>query len=478
MLDNVDFAQAHLANINYRECRFALYIPPPTPEHPDMHYIKEVVHLKDGTSFPNVRFEYDRVRPFWTTKKGFRNHDQHKEWELLSHLHQNESSERLMSRKVASALQMPWLRDIRACLDIPYVFGLDITSTACVKQEYIIKNNPPTAYTVAELDIESDVIEGTEMPTMVTLFMPPAYGLPARCHTFVTKQITSKTPNFLEKFEAKTIETLGPYINNYRTSEKKYEISNYEIKYTSSEVANDMEMWIAVFKLTNEWQPDFLSIWNMEYEMKKFEESCERYGVDPKDVMCDTRIPDDYKYYKYVQGKSQKVTASGMVMPIKPAGRWHYVTVPATYYIIDQMCTYKQVRMGEQEETSYALDAIMSKEIKITKLKFEEADHIPSNTIEWHEFMQEKYPVDYAVYNRFDCIGPAFIDEKIKDLSFTLPSMAASSDFMKFPSQPKRVCDRLHWYLQDLEEPRVLGCTSKSMVDEFDEMTIARDGWI
>lgn len=473
-----DFAKVPEDKIDAKECRFAVYVPAPDYDQPDMHFIKEIVHLKDGTSVPNFRMEYDRERPFWITKKGFRNHEQHKEWELKSKLQEFRSNERQMGRKVANALGMPWIKDLRGCLNEPYVYGIDITSTACVKKEYKDKWKKNTGFSIAELDIESDVIDGTERPTMVTLFMPPAYGQEARCTTFITQQFADKVPGFLKKFEEATQLILNDYIDGYRKKPKKYNVAQYPITYHSEIVNDDMHMWLKVFALAHEWKPDLLSIWNMEYEMGKMEESCGRYSVDPKDFLSDPNVPEAYRYYKYVQGKAQKVTASGKVMPIKPAGRWHYVEIPASFYIIDQMCTYKQTRMGQQEETSYSLDAIMKKEIGMTKLKFDMADHIPSGGLDWHIYMQKNHPVEYAVYNRFDCIGPAFIDEKIKDLSFVLPAMAGTSDFKKFPSQPRRTCDNLHWYLLELEEPRVMGCTSKEMVDDYDSETLSRDGWI
>lgn len=484
-IENIDFSPIPEDQILGKECRFAVYVPPPSPDHPDMHYIKEIIHTKDGRTIPNERMEFDREFPVWITKKGFRNHNQHKEWELLSRLSEYRSTERAMDRKIAAALEMPWLRDMQQCLKQPYVYGVDITSTARVKHAYGKLFKQVTGYSIMELDIESDVVYDTDRPTMVTIFMPPAHGKPARCHTIFTEHYVHKTgmtpTKYLEKFEEATQEILVPLIKTIRdTSEEKFnfQLSTYPIEFSSEVVVDDMAMWLRCFELAHQWQPDFLSIWNMEYEMKKLLESCERYGVDPMTFMCDPRVPVEYRYFNYVQGKAQKVTASGKKMPIKPAARWHYVEIPATFFIIDQMCSYKQTRMGQQEETSYGLDAIQTKEIHQNKLHLAVAEHVPFGTIDWHEYMQKNEPVYYGVYNRFDCIGPAFIDEKVKDLSHVLPSMAGTSDFKKFPSQPRRTCDALHWYLLELEEPRVMGVTSKSMVDDYDDQTISREDWI
>lgn len=52
-----------------RECRFATYVKPPNYSDPDLHVVKEILHLEDKTSVPNMRLVWDYKRPFWITKK-------------------------------------------------------------------------------------------------------------------------------------------------------------------------------------------------------------------------------------------------------------------------------------------------------------------------------------------------------------------------------------------------------------------------
>lgn len=483
MYENFDYCPVPEDQIASRECRFSIYIPGPTPEHPDLHYIKEVVHTKDGRSFPNVSGRYDEQFPFWITRKGFRNHRQHKEWERLERLQEFRCPRRFQHTRIAAALGKPWLRDLRACLNEPSVYGVDISTTAVIKREYQVKwAITPTPYTICELDIEANVVDGSELPTILSISMPPTYGAPARCYTYVTKAYASARENFIEEMEAKTQELITPLLKTYRETAKKeikFEPPVYDIDYKCEIVKDDMELWIKAFEQIHKWEPDFLSIFNVTYEMNQLLASCERYGVDPRDFMNDPRLPREYRPFDYIEGKPQKVTASGKKMPIKPAARWHHVEIAASFFIIDQMCAYKQTRMGEQEEQSYALDALMRKELKLSKLHVPEADHIPHATLEWHRYMQKHHPIEYCVYNRFDVIGPQLLDEKVKDLSMVLPTMAATSDFKRFPSQPRRTCDNLHWHVLALPEPRVMGVTPHKREDEeFDVLTISRDDWM
>lgn len=113
--------------------------------------------------------------------------------------------------------------------------------------------------------------------------------------------------------------------------------------------------------------------------------------------------------------------------------------------------------MAKQEEQSYSLDAILRKEEIGAKLKFKEADHLSGE--KWHVFMQANYPVEYIIYNFYDCLGMLELDEKIKDLKSSLPSFAAITDFMKFNSNPKKIVDAL--FLFGLERDRVIGTVPK-----------------
>lgn len=87
IIDKVDnLVNIPESDIENKECRFAVYCEPSDYNQPDLHVIKEIIHTKDGKSHTNLRFEYNRTRSFWITKKGFRDHKQTKENELLNRL--------------------------------------------------------------------------------------------------------------------------------------------------------------------------------------------------------------------------------------------------------------------------------------------------------------------------------------------------------------------------------------------------------
>jgi hypothetical protein len=138
------------------------------------------------------------------------------------------------------------------------------------------------------------------------------------------------------------------------------------------------------------------------------------------------------------------------------------------------MCSYRHIRNGEPEEASYSLDNILQKVAKITKLKFEQAKDYTG--LKWHQFMQSQYPLEYVVYNMFDCISMEILDEITNDLSISLPMFSGCSDYCDFKSQPKRSSDKLHYFC--LRNNRVIGSVSEEMSTDMDDSTVGLADWI
>jgi len=459
------------------ECRFVTYCPPPERGMRDMHVIKEIVHEPDGTTRPNLRMVYDYKMPFWITKEGFRNHEERKEWEDLSKLSRFETTRTEQTFNVAKALGMPWfrgsLRDLHGTEKGQYVYGSDILSTAVIKRSY--QDRFPginTPYTSAMFDTETDVLNGTNEIEMATL-------------SSKSKVITVIKKSFVKGYsdaEARLRSMLQKYLGNMKMLNKKTKemevvdiLKQRGIEWQVVFVDREIDIVLEIFKAAHEWKPDFLAIWNIDFDIQKVMRAMERAQIDPAAVISDPSVPPEYRYFRYKQGPSVKVTDSGKRMPIKMAARWHTVYCPASFYFIDAMCAYKHIRTGSPEEPSYGLDAILKKHKLGGKLSFEEADHLTG--IDWHMFMQEKHPLEYIIYNVWDCVSMEMLDEDTTDLSLTLPLFSGCSDFETFKSQPRRSADNLHYFCLQ-QKDRAIGSTSKNMKTELDKLTVSVEDWI
>jgi len=447
-----------MQDIESIECRFATYSKSnEDADYSDYHFIKEIVHYKDGTVKPNLRGIVNYKRNFYVTKKGLQNHKDKKEWEHIENLVEFKSTQTDMVRSVARALGTPWFKgDMRALSASPFIYGTGISSTAMIKQSYADKWTKRTKYSMAVFDTETDVLHGTGEIMMATV-------------SYKTRLITVIQKRFLEG-QSNAIQRIHDLAN---TILEKY-IKDRSIKIEVVVVDTEIDVVKLTMKKAHEWMPDFLAVWNIEFDMDKIINACERAQVNIADILNDPKVPEKYRAFKFKKGPAKKVTASGDVMPIKPAARWHSVTSPASFTWIDAMCSYRHIRNGEPEEPSYSLDNILKKVAGITKLKFEQANEYTG--LKWHQFMQEKYPLEYTVYNMFDCISMEILDEITNDLSISLPMFTGCSDFSDFKSQPKRTSDKLHYFC--LRNKRVVGSVSEEMSTDMDKMTVNLQDWI
>lgn len=420
-----------------RECRFALHIPSRHSDMPDLHMVKEQLHRADGTMIPNLRFIKNFERPFGITKPNARVHQDKREWESLDNLLIKNVTQSRLRDEVAKMLDKGWSNDpLKKLAQSPYLYGADITSTSLIKKMYMDKfPQYNTPYTIATYDVETDVVFGTEEVIMATVIFKK------EIYIGVVKKFVQGFANLEHLLQVCAEKYIGT------------ELEQHGMKITLVVCDDVVEVIRKTFAKVHEVKPDFLAIWNMDYDIPKILDNLEKHGVDPRDILCDPSVPRHVRVCKYKQGPKKKVTASGKVIPINPAAQWHTLLCTASFYVIDAMCAYKHIRLGEQEEPSYSLDAILQKKIKKRKLKFQEADGYTG--LKWHQFMQTNYKIEYMVYNIFDCLSMIELDNTTKDLQFTLPTFAATSDFWNFKSQPRRIADALHFFA--LEKGYMMG---------------------
>jgi hypothetical protein len=472
MSDQVTFTPDEIKGL---ECKHVTYTAANDGGDDDLLTIKEVVHFKDGRSVPHIRQIKNFPRHFWVTKEGWRNHKDKKEAEKLERLQRFPTTQNRMLRDIARALGRGRIEGgLRQAAKSPYLYGCDISTMALAKQRYMAQYPTSiTANSVAVFDIEQDVVEGTEQPIMASL-------------TFKDKAILVVTRRFLKtitKPEAKIISKFEEYLCQYGNLEGASEDETKTILTIRNrckaltveiQIVDDIADGIVeVFKKAHEWKPDFVAIWNINYDLPKILAELERAGHDPADVFSDPSVPVRFRYFKYKEGPAVKVTASGKSMTLAPAERWHVATCPASFYFIDAMCVYQKIRIAKGKE-SYALDAVLKKHKLGGKLKFDQADHVTG--LAWHMFMQRNFPIEYCVYNLFDCISVELLDEKTNDLARTISSLCGYSEYSIFSSQPRRTCNNLHFFFQ--EKGLVIATTSNEMRDENDDRTIGLKDWI
>lgn len=461
-----------MTEITQRECKFAIHVPTRNPnQQSDVHVIKERLTYDDGTSRPNLRIIKNFKRPFFITKARYRNHEQKKETEFIERCIEMRVTQSELRYAVAKALDKAWSKDsLKQLSTSPYLYGTDMSSTSLIKYEYQKKYPQATsAFSVCTFDIETDVVNGTELLIMATITYQN------KCFTAILEDFVAGYSQVKEQLLAKARQYISEHLDKHGMTPVFY-------------IAKDhVDLIKAVFNELHTWQPDFLAIWNMNFDIPHVLKALEHYGVDPREILCDPSLPKEYRICRYKQGPNKKVTASGRVIPISPASQWHTLFLTASFYVIDAMCAYKQIRLADQEETSYALDAILQKRLGIRKLKFKEAEGY--NGLKWHQFMQTQYKLEYIIYNIFDSLSMLELDGLTKDLTLTLPSYAGISDFSEFKSQPRKIADAFYHFC--LDKGKVVGTVPpaekkeeeepdipEEPSDEQDDITLSLSEWI
>lgn len=452
--------------VDYRECRFAIHLAKTLGVH-DWHMVKEVVHLKDGRSIPNIRYMKNYKRKFWVTSPRFRkSHNQKKEYEYLDNLIEGEATQKELYRAVALALgKNSLINKPHLVRDEPHVYGLDIPSTVSIKHDYTVamKGRKDTPYKIAYSDTETNMLNWDKGAgkhiIMQSLFCD------GKLYTVILKSFLATVPD--------PIKTLRELYEEHMPEEGKKEVSEWEVEL----VDEPIDIVKRILLRCHSWQPDFLSFWNMIFDLDKMIECVEQAGYRVEDIFCDPRLPKELRYAFLKRANPSKTSASGRLMTKKPFDMWHSFLCPASFYIVDQMSTYRFVRKSKQLEPSYALDAILKKELgeKLGKLKHAPAEGLTKG--EFHIFMQQKYPGEYVIYHLWDAVCMHLLTKKTKDLDFSLPGTTEFSDFVTFESEPKRYIHKFHYYALE-NHGAVTGVSGPSLVQEYDSMTISTKGHI
>jgi len=201
-------------------------------------------------------------------------------------------------------------------------------------------------------------------------------------------------------------------------------------------------------------------------------ERIESKGLDPADFFHYEKIPRKYKYFKFIPGKTKKVTEAGREIPINPEEQWHIVRATTNYYMIDAMSAHRYVRVGGKTiPGGYSLDNILKHEGVAQKLKFDTSDGIKG--VEWHIYMVQNKPLEYIIYNIWDVMSILKLDAKTKDLAVSVPLLSGISHFDIFNSGPRKLVDALFFFY--LEHGRVLGVKDPT---EDNNKILGLDGWV
>ncbi len=448
------------------EAKHIVYVKDQHGSNHDLLMAKVIRHYDNGDKEPALNFHEDWKRSFYVTKPGIRKHEQKKDYEYLKNLNQYSCTQINLSRAAVKVLEDyqhgpdPYIKRLARN---PYLYGVDVTSATLLKNEYRQKNpDLLSANTVSAGDIETSVFHEDEHIILLSVTCKNKVFLGVLEDWIST--VDNPIPKIREITKQKMLDGEGKSLLDVRNITEE----NFEILV----LPTPGRIVVEAMRRLHQWKPDFFTFWNMTFDIKRMKIALERENIDPAIIFCDPSIPNNYKKFKFIEPSEQKVTSSGKVSSKNIEDLWPWAEHLASFQIVDSMPIYRELRRAAGKDPSYKLDYILEKELKMNKLRFPETDKYNPGTLRWHQVMQKDYKVEYCVYNIFDSISLELLDEKTNDLSNSISSFSKNSEYRIFNSNPKRLCDDMHFWYLNREEPCVIASSSDQMEQPIDKFVI------
>ena len=335
------------------EAKHITYIADPNGSQHDLHVVKEIVHLKDKSQVPRIRFVEDYKRPFYVTNKGQQNHKEKKDYEFVKNLTKYQTTQVSMASAISRILGdysgRPYLKQLARS---PYLYGTDVSSSSCLKNDYRQAypglSSPNTG---AGGDIETNVYESDKDGQIICM------------------SVTHKTQVYLAYLKDWVSDLEDPIQETHDELSRIPELVRLKEKRNLNIVIEVVDSPVDIIRncigKLHEWKVDFFSFWNINFDMTRILDTLAHHGVDPKDIFSDPNVPPRYRYFHYKQDKPLNISAGGVSKSKSPADEWHWVTEPASFQCIDAMSTYRLARLAGGKDSSYALDYILAKELSM-----------------------------------------------------------------------------------------------------------------
>lgn len=358
-------------------------------------------------------------------------------------------------------------------LSDPYVYGADIEYSARLK--FAInkanKGQRPKAYNVGHLDIETDVT-GSEQIILITFMNGDGNTYVGVLKEFFIKGTPvspSDTKEDIERIYSEVIVKRRSKVDSlWNKTEREFrskltdeakeiydKSSPIKIHLQVCETETDLIKWI--FGQIHLSQPDFITIWNIAYDIPYILDRCKFRGIDPIDIFCHSDVPKELRRCEFHLDKGKKDSH------ITDLWSWLHCTDYTCW--IDAMCLYGRLRKAKGRDSSYKLNDIGAKEIGAGKLEFGDG--------EGHHEMQTQHQVEYTVYNIVDVLILRVMELKNKDI-FNLVMLSGDSMLDEFNHEAIKLKNSFFVYLDG--KNMVPGTVGETLEQDFDVWLHNRGG--
>lgn len=282
--------------------------------------------------------------------------------------------------------------------------------------------------TKAYLDIETDIIG-------LNRFVLPG-EVPINAVTIVDEESNSVYTLLLRNSKNPLIEEFEQDIDNFiqelhEMFDETYGVLDYKIYMYDED--KEINMIKDIFNILNVLKPDFVLIWNMDFDIPYILERIKQLRYDPEEVCCHKDFKRKAAYYTKTRDRGVVVNRSSRFV----------LSGYSTFYC--QMTLYAGMRKGQGELPSLKLNAVGKKEIGDEKIDYSDIADI--STLPYKNYKL------FVVYNIKDVLLQMGIEKKTGDVdNLYMRSYANCISYEKTFKQTKFEEDRayIEYYRQGL----------------------------
>lgn len=361
----------------------------------------------DNSRETKMRISKDTNVEFFVTKEGLQNQNIKKQTEKIDACDGYYCQQKDLPRELAKALKIPgaWhkLADLSKSL---YVYGADISAEYHLREKYnqaskiegpkkgLPETVPFSSLKRGGFDIETSVLGVNKEIGVI--------GNEINIISFVDDDMNIYTSVFKPFLRGVGKSELLEHIHsvfgwNLPDDHNDNKIKKYGLKFNVFISESEVECIKWIFDRIHESKQDFISIWNMGFDLPRVKDRLIFHGVNPTDVFCHPTIPEKYKYYRYTVGKTRPSEHF--------AERWDWMYNTAYHQFYDSMATFAKIRKVDGHENSYRLGYITDKYVNETKLFASEEST--------HHVMQTLRFKDYVAYNIWDAVLLVILERKM-----------------------------------------------------------------
>ena len=378
--------------------------------------VKEKVKYSDGSVKPNLVVYENPQRNFYITQKKYQHFYKYKpEFELLSRLDKYTCADHELPQRIAAIFNLQSAHgyvERSALFKSPYIFGADIGIEALIKMRYMdLYPDSLMEPTVGFLDIETSIDTG-----QIILI---SYTYENIVHTAVLESF------LFEEKEGNRVavkkDDLIKFVKENLASRTKDLDLFYDIEILDSEIK--VIAWI--MKKVHESEMDFISIWNMNFDIPKILESIKRNKYNAVDFFASPKLARNQRYVRYYEDQRpvQHFTL-----------KWHWLYSTCGSQFVDSMGLYSQCRKTAGFLPKYDLNSILDDQVGLTKLPLTSGSHV---------IMQRHHFKEYVAYNIFDVVGLRLLEDKNKDF-LTMSVLVGPTPVSKFSAQTYRSTNAMY----------------------------------